>query len=565
MPTAAVYARQSFYKEDSCSIDMQVERAKAFCISQGWEYVIYDIDKGYSGKDTDRPGFRQMMKDIQAGNIQFVVAYKLDRISRNLRDFFDLMEEFKAKEVGFRSLTENFDTTTPMGRAMLAIIAVFAQLERETTAERVRDNMLDRARMGIWNGGPIPYGFISEKSTMQVNGKEKEFSFLVPEETESNWVQAFFNWYLEPNGSIRNNVMKANHLEIPTKTGKAWNANQMQRILSNPLYCQATNEAREYYVGLGVQIASEESDFDGIHGLMWYNRRKPHGKTTRLRDQSDWVLSVGGHQGTISGDTFVAVQEKMASVSKASPRGGTGKKGLFAYLIKCAKCNKSMVYVDYGKWQYYRCRANTLQGPAVCPGQTVKGAEIEEAVISTIKSMCTDKAFLEGIARQAMQSANDAAQPLLEEKNRLTAKMDELTGEQKELIRALGKKTMPEELIEERIREIEKEKHSLNQYLSELDGKIENQDWQKIDMEYVFGNLLKFNEVFDQLEFEEKRNFLRSIVKEIIYDEGKIRIAIYFMPEIMPADTQPGDTSFSGTSVMSEHGFILPISIKFAG
>ena len=90
-----------------------------------------------------------MMKDIAAGNINFVVVYKLDRISRNLRDFFGLMEEFKTREVGFRSLTENFDTTTPMGRAMLAIIAVFAQLERETTAERVRDNMLDRARMGI--------------------------------------------------------------------------------------------------------------------------------------------------------------------------------------------------------------------------------------------------------------------------------------------------------------------------------------------------------------------------------------------------------------------------------
>ena len=174
MPTAAIYCRQSFYKEDSCSIDMQIERSKAFCVSQGWDYIVYDTDKGYSGKDTDRPGFRQMMKDITAGKINFVVVYKLDRISRKLTDFFGLMEEFKAQDVGFRSLTENFDTTTPMGRAMLAIIAVFAQLERETTAERVRDNMIDRARMGIWNGGPIPFGFQSNKETTLVNGKEKK-------------------------------------------------------------------------------------------------------------------------------------------------------------------------------------------------------------------------------------------------------------------------------------------------------------------------------------------------------------------------------------------------------
>lgn len=178
MPTAAIYCRQSFYKEDSCSIDMQIERSKAFCISQGRDYIVYNYDKGYSGKDTDRPGFRQMMKDMTTGKINFVVVYKLDRISRNLKDFFGLMEEFKTREVGFRSLTENFDTTTPMGRAMLAIIAVFAQLERETTAERVRDNMLDRFRLGIWNGGPIPFGFTGDKTTIQVNGKEKGVSVL---------------------------------------------------------------------------------------------------------------------------------------------------------------------------------------------------------------------------------------------------------------------------------------------------------------------------------------------------------------------------------------------------
>jgi len=566
MPTAAVYARQSFYKEDSCSIDMQIERGKAFCVSQGWDYIVYDTDKGYSGKDTDRPGFRQMMKDIQAGNIQFVVVYKLDRVSRNLRDFFDLMEEFKAREVGFRSLTENFDTTTPMGRAMLAIIAVFAQLERETTAERVKDNMLDRACMGIWNGGPIPFGFRSEKSSLQFNGKEKEFSLLVPEEEESKWVRTFFNWYLELDGSIRNNVMQANNLNIPTKTGKAWNSNQMQRILSNPLYCIADEEALKHYSTLDVKIASDKDAFDDQHGLMWYNRRKPHGKTTRLRDQSDWVLAVGGHQGIIPGDIFVSTQNKLTTNSKKPARAGTGKKGLFAWLIKCGKCNKSMVYYDYGQstWQYYKCRSKEGQGSSICSGQTVKGEELEEAVISAIKRICADKEFLEGIARQAMKTVTDNTQPLLEERNLLTAKMDELSAEQKELIKALGKKTLPEELIEERIQEIEKDKQSILQHISELDRKLENQDWQKVDMNLVFGNLLRFNEVFDELEFEEKRNFLRSIVKEIVYDKGKIRIAIYFMPEIAQ-DTALDTPHSPDTSVMSGQGFMAPTRLKLHG
>lgn len=155
---AAVYCRQSIEKEDSCSLDIQEQRCTALAQSMGWETRVYN-DPGKSGKDLDRPGFQQMLKDIQKGKVSTVVVYKLDRISRNLRDFFNLMEEFRELEVGFRSITENFDTTTPIGRAVLGVLAVFAQFERETTAERVRDNMHERARMGIWNGGPVPMGF----------------------------------------------------------------------------------------------------------------------------------------------------------------------------------------------------------------------------------------------------------------------------------------------------------------------------------------------------------------------------------------------------------------------
>lgn len=562
MSTAAIYARQSFFKEDSCSIDMQVERAKAFCISQGWEFTVYDVDKGYSGKDTDRPGFRQMMKDIDAGQIQFVVVYKLDRVSRNLRDFFDLMERFKQRDVGFRSLTENFDTTTPMGRAMLAIIAVFAQLERETTAERVRDNMLDRARMGIWNGGPVPFGFVTEKTEIEIGGKKKSFSVLTPAPTEIAQVEQFYKWYIEPSGSIRNNVFRANHLGIPTKTGSAWNTNQMQRILSNPLYCCADQEAYEYFSSQGIQLASDQSEFDGQNGLMWYNRRKQHNKTTRLREKSDWVLSVGGHQGMIHGNLFVQVQKKLAANAERPPRAGTGKKGLLAWLVKCGTCGKSMAYYDYGQWQYYKCRAKVMQN--VCEGQSVKGSEFEEAVIKTIKGVCADREFLENIAKQAIQNLDHNSQPLIEEKKKLTARLDELASEQKELVRALGKKTLPEALIEERIREIEQEKAPLLEHLSKIETSLETQDWQKIDMEMVFGNLLRFNDVFDELDFEEKRDFLRSIIKEIVYQDGQIRISIYFMPDISPYKPT-GTDSPSRNFVMNGQGFMEATKVKLAG
>lgn len=571
MPTAAVYARQSFFKEDSCSIDMQVERAKAFCISQGWDYIVYDIDKGYSGKDTDRPGFRQMMKDINAGKIQFVVVYKLDRVSRNLRDFFDLMEEFKQRDVGFRSLTENFDTTTPMGRAMLAIIAVFAQLERETTAERVRDNMLERARMGIWNGGPIPFGYRGDKTKIQVNGKEKAVSVLTVEETEAEYIRQFCDWYLQPKGSIRSNVMRANELAIPTKTGRVWNPNQMQRILNTPLHCIADEVAYEYFSNLDVEMACDKSDFDGVHGLMWYNRRKPHGRnSTRLRDKSEWVLTVGGHLGIIPGKQYVRIQDKLAANADRPARAGTGTKGLLAWLLKCGTCGRSMSYVDYKEsdWQYYKCRGKESLG--LCSGQSVKGHEIEEAVIQAIRKVCTDKAFLESIARQTLQTSQANTDPLENELKRLRTKLDALSAEQKELVKALGRRTLPEELIEERFQEIENEKTPLLKELNKVQEQLDQEQGTHIDMELVFGNLLRFNEVFDELEFEEKRTFLRSIIKEIKYDKGKMKIYLYFLPEIS-AGRPPSGGNDSGTSVLNgcpcstkvpEHQFTLDTYIK---
>ena len=125
----AIYARQSVDKKDSISIESQIE----FCKYElkGGNCKEYK-DKGYSGKNTERPQFQQLMQDIESGLVRKVVVYKLDRISRSILDFANMMELFQRYNVEFVSSTEKFDTSTPMGRAMLNICIVFAQLERET-------------------------------------------------------------------------------------------------------------------------------------------------------------------------------------------------------------------------------------------------------------------------------------------------------------------------------------------------------------------------------------------------------------------------------------------------
>ena len=156
----AAYARQSVEKKNSISIEGQIE----LCENIAGEKLKVYKDRGYSGKNTDRPAFKKLLKDIENGKIEKLYVYRLDRFSRSVADFGRLWETLNAHNVEFVSVNENFDTSTPMGRAMLHIIMVFAQLERETTAERVKDNYYRRASLGAWPGGPAPYGFTTGRS-----------------------------------------------------------------------------------------------------------------------------------------------------------------------------------------------------------------------------------------------------------------------------------------------------------------------------------------------------------------------------------------------------------------
>ena len=169
----AIYARQSVDKKDSISIESQIE----FCKYElkGGNCKEY-TDKGYSGKNTDRPKFQELVRDIKRGLIAKVVVYKLDRISRSILDFANMMELFQQYNVEFVSSTEKFDTSTPAGRAMMLMVSVFSQLERETIAERIRDNMRELSKTGRWLGGTAPTGYTSVRTEkMNINGKKKLF------------------------------------------------------------------------------------------------------------------------------------------------------------------------------------------------------------------------------------------------------------------------------------------------------------------------------------------------------------------------------------------------------
>ena len=173
----ALYPRVSSHEQVAgYSIGEQIASLTKYCEAMGWEiYKIY-TDPGYSGGNTERPGLQEMLKDIKAGKVDKVVVYKLDRLSRSQKDTMMLIEdEFLAYGVDFVSMSENFDTSTPFGRAMIGILAVFAQLERENIKERTMIGKEARAKEGKWGGGssePIGYDYNPQTEELVINEYE---------------------------------------------------------------------------------------------------------------------------------------------------------------------------------------------------------------------------------------------------------------------------------------------------------------------------------------------------------------------------------------------------------
>lgn len=182
----AIYSRKSKFTGKGESIKNQIELCQEYA-ARNYKKVdnifIYE-DEGFSGKDTNRPEFKRLINDIKNKKVQVLICYRLDRISRNVTDFSATLDRLQKYDVIFVSINEQFDTSTPMGRAMVYIASVFAQLERETIAERVRDNMMQLARTGRWLGGSAPLGFKSQSITYFEGDKERKKYTLVAADEE---------------------------------------------------------------------------------------------------------------------------------------------------------------------------------------------------------------------------------------------------------------------------------------------------------------------------------------------------------------------------------------------
>jgi len=308
---AYVYCRVSTEeqsRDDHYSLHNQEVRAKDYAKAKEWRIVKVKKDVG-SGKNTERPGFQDLLSSIKKREIDLVIVYRLDRLARNVGDIYDTIDMMKAHDVEFASITEGFDTTTAMGRAMLGFAAVLAQLTREMIAENVKDGLLRRAESGKWNGPKWnpPYGY------RYVPGASLE-----PIPMQANMVRDIFRWFTENKwGTMKIaeflNVTGAYRHSNKPGSGQ-WHQSKVWELLQNPVY-------------IGKVVAGDKL-VDGCH--------------ERIIDDETWTLA----------QEQIAARRKQAPRTKASPH-------LLSGLVHCGTCGRTLAGQRYPA---------TRRGPNLCAG-----------------------------------------------------------------------------------------------------------------------------------------------------------------------------------------------------
>lgn len=486
----AIYGRQSVDREDSISIESQIEYCQYE--TRGGAYKVFQ-DKGYSGKNTDRPQFQEMLSAIRRGEVKRVICYKLDRISRSILDFATMMNEFQEYGVEFVSCTEKFDTSTPMGRAMLNICIVFAQLERETIQMRVTDAYISRSRKGFYMGGRIPYGY--KKEPYMIDGKKTSHYVIDPAEAEV--VKLVYSLYAEPQtsyGDIVRYLMEQGITNSRTKDG-AWDRCRIADMIKNPVYVKADLDLYRFYKDQGTNIHNSPEDFVGIFGCYLYSDKDAGRKQCNLEGQH---IVLAPHEGIVPSDIWLKARLKCLNnkqVAKPLKAGNTWLAGK----VKCGKCGYALTIrkckLKTRTRRYFIC-SRRMQTDK-CEGVGGIDADVFEPFI--LEQMKDHVKEIESLSSQKRIREN----PKIYE---LNIKIETLSDEISKLLdKVADANDVLMDYINKRVKELDAQINVYRQQIHELSPL---QNVEKINTK----ELTNYMDHWEELTFDDKRNVVDQLI-----------------------------------------------------
>lgn len=384
-----LYARKSVERENSISCETQLEYCKSVIRpDERDEKIITFVDNGFSGGNVNRDGFQKMMKLVRQGKVKKVIVYKLDRISRSLSDFVNILQEFKEHKVEFVSSQESFDTSSPYGEMIVKLLMVFAEFERTSIINRVTQAYAHRSEMGFYMGGRQPYGFELVPTVIH-NVKTKKLN-PIPAEVEQ--VRYIFEVYAQESVSLRRllDILVAEGKQ--PLNGSSWTTAKLSTLLKNPIYVKADSDVYDYYDRHGVQMVTDVSLFTGEYGAQLYGHTK---HDPNAPDWSDMKLVLLTHSGIVDSDIWLKCQRKLEK-NRQIGNSVSNPTSWLAGKVVCEKCGHTMTTIK-GKVnksgemrRYFNCTGRSHKKTCTGPKVTIYAEDLENMVYECISEKLAD-------------------------------------------------------------------------------------------------------------------------------------------------------------------------------
>lgn len=515
-----IYPRKSVYRDNSESVAVQVKICQDYAnlICQGNElaFYIYDKDEGFSGKNTNRPSFQELMRDVCDGLLDVVIVYKLDRISRNVQEFSSIFEVFRAHKVSFVSVKESFDTDSPIGRTVMYILAAFSQLEREQISIRVADNMQALGASGKWTGGKLPVGMTS--ICRKNDGKTHSYLTVDP---DTIWRVRLLYDLLLGGYTITGIERYLRDHNITSQSGKFMSTSQIYSILTNPVYCQNDAAAYDYFRCLGCRLGPEGM-FTGMKGLMSYGKTRTAGDSSASTQQktaySDWSISIGIHDWVIPSGRWIAAQQRLG-INKQI-RSNKYQVGILKGLLRCG-CGAGMANRVYVKndnvFAYYYCQDAARKGCSSCQIRYHRIADIDRLFIRKLKEIRPHPDFIRPREHNSMEYTDISgihtnirlAETAI---HNLTARLYENTA------------SAAAKYIIEQIEELDQKLSSLRSQLKAAQIRLAQSNQEQDNPADLYKNICRLLEHFEEMEYTEKNELAKKISKKCVLDGENLEI-----------------------------------------
>ncbi len=491
----AIYTRKSTEENldlDFNSLDAQREAGEAYIKSQqheGWVCLDekYD-DGGFSGGNIDRPAFQRLMQDVDDGKVDCILVYKIDRLSRSLMDFAKIMETLEANDVSVVSVTQQFNTTSSMGRLTLNILLSFAQFEREIISERTRDKIAAARRKGKWTGGPPILGYDREK--------DHRGTRLVVNKDEAARVRAIYRMYLDE-GSLLQAVKALRAL--------GW-------------------KAKKYQTQKGVWRGGAEFDKSTLQRMLISVIYR--GKIT-YKDE----VHEGEHEAIIDEDLFARVQGLLRRNRNSGGKHTRNKHGaLLKGLVRCKACGCAMShhFTQRGnkRYRYYVCIHAQKNGWSECPSPSLPAGQLEDFVVEQIKAVGRDPAVL-------ADSLNATQEHLQADVDAMVSERKQLEEQVRKLGRSVGELAPRAGYDDDAARQLDDLQDQIHQRQQEIVGlneKVAGIESRMLKPDELAGAIESFDPLWETLSPTHRAKLVHLLVERVEYDGQSESISLTFHP-----------------------------------